>query len=50
MGSKCREPEMKLQKKDVLKLIEKRREKIGVYIYHSKKEVNKSFIGRGIKM
>ena len=40
------EQEMKLQKKDLWKLIEKRREKIVVYIYHSKKYLNESFVGR----
>ena len=33
---------MKLQKKDVWKLIEKRRKYKGVLIYHSKKEVSES--------
>ena len=36
---------MELQKKDVWKLIEKRKDR-GVYIYHSKKEVNENFVGR----
>ena len=44
-GSKCWELEMKLQKKDIWKLEEKRKDR-GVYIYHSKKEVTESFVGR----
>ena len=43
------ELEMKLQKKDVWKLIENRKDR-GVYIYHSKKKVKESFVGKLIKM
>ena len=45
LGSKCWELEMKLQKKDVWKLIEKRKDR-GEYVYHSRNNVNESFVGR----
>ena len=47
LESKCWELEMKLQKKDVWKIIEKRIEKIKLCIHISQqKEVNESFVGR----